>query len=428
MAAQELERIGSIISADRKAALIEDIRSAGTEAQTAETKLFRLRDELVELGGAVTQFPSTELFEKVRGLFGEFLFPGGVPTIEPPEVDSSAAAEAMEEFVKLEGKALTGVAAINNFFNQEVANIQAVGAEAGAAQDRINALVATKNQERSAAISKFYEEEYAAAIKHFEMLRKAEQQRQEGKDEAEQLAKDKAKEIRDATLADFEASIEREEELIQSQKDMREGNLEHMLDVMAREEKAAQDMATARVRMNQQVLTSAQSLTQGMLSNMNKESGAYKAIFALSQALAIAQTVINTEMAAAAALAPPPVGLGPLKGPAYAGIIRAIGYSSVAMIAAQTLASFEGGGFTGKGARSGGVDGKGGFPAILHPNETVIDHEQGGQSPVVVHQTINVTTGVQQTVRAEIANLLPQISEAAKSAVQDSRLRGGTFS
>ena len=36
--------------------------------------------------------------------------------------------------------------------------------------------------------------------------------------------------------------------------------------------------------------------------------------------------------------------------------------------------SFDGGGFTGYGARSGGVDGKGGFPAILHPNETVIDH------------------------------------------------------
>ena len=40
-------------------------------------------------------------------------------------------------------------------------------------------------------------------------------------------------------------------------------------------------------------------------------------------------------------------------------------------------ASFEGGGYTGMGARAGGVDGKGGFPAILHPNETVIDHTQG---------------------------------------------------
>ncbi|WP_306111337.1 MULTISPECIES: hypothetical protein [unclassified Roseovarius] len=40
--------------------------------------------------------------------------------------------------------------------------------------------------------------------------------------------------------------------------------------------------------------------------------------------------------------------------------------------------SFDGGGYTGSGARMGGVDGKGGFPAILHPNETVIDHTRGG--------------------------------------------------
>lgn len=36
--------------------------------------------------------------------------------------------------------------------------------------------------------------------------------------------------------------------------------------------------------------------------------------------------------------------------------------------------SMEGGGFTGYGPRSGGIDGRGGIPAILHPNETVIDH------------------------------------------------------
>ena len=36
--------------------------------------------------------------------------------------------------------------------------------------------------------------------------------------------------------------------------------------------------------------------------------------------------------------------------------------------------SYEGGGFTGKGSRAGGLDGRGGFAAILHPNETVIDH------------------------------------------------------
>lgn len=39
--------------------------------------------------------------------------------------------------------------------------------------------------------------------------------------------------------------------------------------------------------------------------------------------------------------------------------------------------TFQGGGYTGMGVRAGGIDGKGGFPAILHPNETVIDHTKG---------------------------------------------------
>ena len=45
--------------------------------------------------------------------------------------------------------------------------------------------------------------------------------------------------------------------------------------------------------------------------------------------------------------------------------------------AVDGMSDFDGGGFTGRGARAGGVDGKGGFPAILHPNETVIDHTKG---------------------------------------------------
>ena len=91
--------------------------------------------------------------------------------------------------------------------------------------------------------------------------------------------------------------------------------------------------------------------------------------------------------------------------------------------------SMEGGGYTGMGSRSGGLDGKGGFGAILHPNETVIDHTKGGSTGgVVINQTINVTTGIQSTVRAEIASLMPQIAQAAKGAVVDARSRGGNFS
>jgi len=42
-----------------------------------------------------------------------------------------------------------------------------------------------------------------------------------------------------------------------------------------------------------------------------------------------------------------------------------------------SLFSFEGGGSTGNGSRSGGLDGRGGFLSILHPQETVIDHTRG---------------------------------------------------
>lgn len=45
--------------------------------------------------------------------------------------------------------------------------------------------------------------------------------------------------------------------------------------------------------------------------------------------------------------------------------------------AAGTLASFDGGGYTWDGPRSGGLDGKGGQLAMLHPQETVVDHTKG---------------------------------------------------
>jgi len=97
---------------------------------------------------------------------------------------------------------------------------------------------------------------------------------------------------------------------------------------------------------------------------------------------------------------------------------------------AQTVAQgvYEGGGYTGMGARAGGIDGKGGFPAILHPNESIIDHAKGQSMGVTVQQTINISTGVQSTVRSELVQLLPQIAAVTRSSVADARLRGGSFS
>ena len=49
------------------------------------------------------------------------------------------------------------------------------------------------------------------------------------------------------------------------------------------------------------------------------------------------------------------------------------------------------------------------------------------QTPIVVEQHINFTTGVQATVRSEVLNLLPQIQNSTIAAVQEARLRGGKF-
>lgn len=65
---------------------------------------------------------------------------------------------------------------------------------------------------------------------------------------------------------------------------------------------------------------------------------------------------------------------------------------------------------------------------IPHTAGRITPNSDLGGTGVTVNQTINVTTGVQQTVRAEIANLMPQIANASKAAVAEARQRGGSFS
>ncbi len=68
-------------------------------------------------------------------------------------------------------------------------------------------------------------------------------------------------------------------------------------------------------------------------------------------------------------------------------------------------------------------------PEMFVPSRSgsiVPNNKLGGGGGVVVNQTINVTTGVQQTVRAEVMGLMPQIAEASKAAVVDAKRRGGS--
>ncbi|MEJ5137722.1 MULTISPECIES: tape measure protein [Acinetobacter] len=81
-----------------------------------------------------------------------------------------------------------------------------------------------------------------------------------------------------------------------------------------------------------------------------ENSATYKSMFIVQQLMAAAQAIIYGNLASAAALAPPPIGLGPVAGMALSGLMRANGYASAALIGTQTIAGFASGGhITGKG-------------------------------------------------------------------------------
>lgn len=145
----------------------------------------------------------------------------------------------------------------------------------------------------------------------------------------------------------------------------------------------------------------------------NIEAGSLAASVAANTA---AMTAIATASAPAAAM----VSLATMGGnsiPAQAGITSTVGVAK-----ASALASFEGGGFTGHGARSGGMDGKGGFLAMLHPNETVTDHTKGqGQGITIVN---NIQTSGDGDVDQKIAAAVTEASQQTVQQVHNMMRRG----
>lgn len=90
------------------------------------------------------------------------------------------------------------------------------------------------------------------------------------------------------------------------------------------------------------------------------------------------------------------------------------------------VATFEGGGYTGSGSRTGGVDGKGGFRAILHPNETVIDHVKGGRTGASINYApvINIDS---RTDRAEVQRLVSGAVKQGNAELVDKLQRAGAL-
>ena len=145
----------------------------------------------------------------------------------------------------------------------------------------------------------------------------------------------------------------------------------------------------------------ASAAADGFKSLLGEQSAAYQTMFAVQKAFAIAQSMIAIQAAIASASwsLPFPENLGAMAtvASATAGIV-----SNIMSVAAP---SFDGGGYTGNGSRTGGLDGKGGFWAMMHPQETVIDHTKSRSSAgsssssggnVTVNVSLNETSDTRQ--------------------------------
>ena len=144
----------------------------------------------------------------------------------------------------------------------------------------------------------------------------------------------------------------------------------------------------------QQGASVAAAAADGFRSLMGEQSAAYQTMFAVQKAFAIAQSMIAIQaaMASASWSLPFPGNLGAMAtvASATAGIV-----SNIMSVASP---SFDGGGYTGNGSRTGGLDGKGGFWAMMPPQETVIDHtKSGGSSSAATGGNVTVNVSLQET-------------------------------
>ncbi len=107
-------------------------------------------------------------------------------------------------------------------------------------------------------------------------------------------------------------------------------------------EAAAKQRAATEQRLESQVFalkTQVAGQTLGLIADTAKQGSAIQKVAFAAQKLMAAYTVYQQgEIAAMAALAPPPIGLGPVAGATYAGTIRAMSAISAGMIMGQAIA------------------------------------------------------------------------------------------
>jgi hypothetical protein len=95
--------------------------------------------------------------------------------------------------------------------------------------------------------------------------------------------------------------------------------------------------------------------------------------------------------------------------------------------------SFAGGGYTGKGSRTGGLDGQGGFMAMMHPQETVIDHTRGNVNAELVSEIralnnrVELLTAYQKQTTINTGNTSFDLKDIRRNGVQVEPVAGAIF-
>jgi len=205
--------------------------------------------------------------------------------------------------------------------------------------------------------------------------------------QADREAEDQLIKLADAERAAFEVITREQDKRFKEAKKKREKDLQ--------DQQKAKDLAISGVR--------------DQLFALDAEN---KKVFQMQKAYRMAEATISAFQAANNALAAP----FPFPIPqAMAAAALTLGLANVAQIKAQ---SFEGGGYTGMGARAGGLDGKGGRMALVHPDETIVDHRSGGGAGITVINNVDAS-GAGADVDQKIKAAMTETSQQTILTIQD---------
>ena len=360
-AALDQQSGGAGKGAIRLAELQKQIQDSGTEAYDARIALDALRDSIDPSSEAKKAIEALKLQAQQVGL--------SAIEAEALKMANDGVSQSMIDQYRI---AALQVQSAQNVFNAQQSLIQ-------------------QNQELEASEVSAAAARASAAEQSVQKLRES----LLSKEEAEKLSYARRFVIVSDALAANQIQIQEAEQLITAIK----------ASEAARQKKIADDKLKDEEKARKDAIDGLGGQLMALDSNNKK-------VFAMQKAFRIGQAIMDAHAAYGNALAapfPPPIPQ------ILAGAALGMGLANVAQIKAQ---SFEGGGFTGRGARAGGLDGKGGRMAMVHPNESIIDHTKGGAGGITVINNVDAR-GSGADVDQKIKSAMAQTSQQTIITIQD---------